>query len=148
MPGNPSPNPVVSTSPPARDTRLRYRAVPFLVLVLAEILVGNQLAVVSSPYPVGYLAAHVGLSIALIVWGGYLVVTAYQMRRVLARVLSGLCFGPVVIATLSGTVFLLGGGSQAALYAMEGFGGLAFLGSILLILWGSFPSSGPTSGTA
>ena len=55
-----------------RDSSLRYHAVPFLVLVLAEILVGNQLALAGSPYPVGYLAAHIGLSVLLIALGAYL----------------------------------------------------------------------------
>jgi|SRR5580698_9144322 hypothetical protein len=136
-----------SGSAPGRDSRLRYHAVPFLVLVLAEILVGNQLALSGSPYPVGYLAAHVGLSIVLIALGAYLVAIAYRLHRSLAWVLSGLCFVSVVVATLSGTDFLLGSGAQSSLYAMEGFGGLALLGSLLLIILGSFPLSSRSATT-
>ncbi len=135
-------------SVPTRDSRLRYHAIPFLVLVLAEILVGNELALAGSPYPVGYLAAHIGLSILLILLGAYLVIISYRLHRPPAWILSGLCFVSVVIATLSGTDFLIGGGAQGTLYAMEGFGGLALLGSIILVIVGSFPVPGHQSASA
>jgi hypothetical protein len=138
VPPDPRQDASSSRSPPTRDSRLRYHAIPFLVLVLAEILVGNQLALAGSPYPVGYLAAHIGLSILLIALGAYLVVIAYRLHRALAWIPSWLSLVSVVIATLSGTDFLVGSGAQSALYAMEGFGGLALLGAILLVILGSF----------
>ena len=138
-PAKPAPEPPNSSRPSARDSRLRYLAIPFLAVVFAEILVGNQLALAGGPYPVGYLAAHVALSILLIAFGAYLVIIAHGLHRALPSILSWLAFVSVVIATISGTVFLVGGGAQGALYGMEGFGGLALLVSILLIVWGSVP---------
>jgi len=136
-----------SGSVSTRDSSLRYHAVPFLVLVLAEILVGNQLALAGSPYPVGYLAAHIGLSVLLIALGTYLVLLAHRLHRARAWIPSWLCLVSVVLATVSGTDFLWGSGAQSTLYAMEGFGGLALLGSFLLIIFGSFPLPNRPSAT-
>jgi hypothetical protein len=142
---SPRQNAASSGIPPARDSRLRYHAVPFLILVLAEILVGNQLALAGTPYPVGYLAAHIGISTLLIALGAYLVVIGYPLHRARAWAPALLGFVSVVVATLSGTDFLVGGGAQGALYAMEGFGGLALLAALVLVILGSFPVPNPPS---
>jgi hypothetical protein len=122
---------------PTRDTRIRLGAAAILVLLLAELLLGNQLAVVGSPYPVGYLAAHVVLSILLIGLTAHVLVRSSRLPSRPAKAIAGLTFLSAVGATIGGTVFLLGGGSSIALYAMEGLGGLAVLGAILLIVLGS-----------
>jgi len=123
--------------PPARDTRIRVGAVAIFVLLLAELLLGNQLAVVGSPYPVGYLAAHIVLSILLIGFTAHVLVRSTRLPSRPAKVVAGLTFLSAVGATIGGTVFLLSGGGSNALYAMEGLGGLAVLGAILLIVFGS-----------
>ena len=53
------------------------------------------------------------------------------------RHLAGITFIAALGATISGTVFLLGGQSNGALYGMEGLGGLALLGALLMIIFGS-----------
>jgi hypothetical protein len=138
-PANPNPS-------PPRDARLRYHAIPFLILVLAEIFVGTQLANAGSPYPSGYLDAHVGLSVLMIALGAYLVAIAYPMHLPRAWFPSWLSFVSVVIASASGTKFLVSGGPQVALYSMEGFGALALLSSILLVVFGTFPAPSADGG--
>jgi len=120
-----------------RDTKLRVRAIPILVLLLGEILLGNQLAVVGSPYPLGYLAAHVVLSILLVGFTAHVLLASLRLPRAATKFAAGFTFVATLGATLGGTAFLLGGGSLASLYAMEVLGGFALLGAILLIVWGS-----------
>lgn len=137
MIGNVSQASNVTAVPPTHDTRIRTGAVAILVLLLAELLLGDLLAMVGSPYPVGYLAAHIALSILLVGLVAHVLVRSTRTPSRPARLAAGLTFVSTLGATLGGTVFLLGGGADAALYAMEGLGGIALLGAILLIVWGS-----------
>jgi hypothetical protein len=113
-----------------------------------EILVGNQLAEVGSPYPVGYLAAHVVLSVVLIAFTGHALMFAFRRPRTALRVSAAVTFVTTLGATLSGTVFLLAGQSPSALTGMEALGVIALLGSILLIVWGGGSPEATPSGSA
>ncbi len=137
MTGNVSQASNVAVAPLGRDTSIRIRAVAIFVLLLAELLLGNQLAVVGTPYPVGYLATHIVLSILLIGLAAHVVVRSTRLPSGPAKAVAWLTFVSTLGATIGGTVFLVAGGSSIALYAMEGLGALAVLGAVLLIVWGS-----------
>ena len=146
MTANPSP-PVATDEATARNTTLRVRAIPIFVLLLGEILLGNQLAEVGSPYPVGYLAAHVVLSVLLVGFTAHVFLAALRLPKAAAKYAAAITFLSTLGATLAGTVFLLGGGSTPSLYAMEGLGGVALIAAILLMVWGSVAASSQTSPT-
>lgn len=136
-------------APAPRDRRLRVRAIPILVLVFAEILVGNELALAGSPYPVGWLAAHVVLALLLIGFTGHALRIAVRLPSTPARVAAGLTFLSALGATIAGTVFLVAGQANSALYAMEGLAGIAILADLLLLVWGSVAvPSGPSASAA
>jgi hypothetical protein len=137
--------------PAPSRSRLRWLGVGLLVLVLAEILVGNQLAVVGSPYPVGYLALHVILALLLVGLAVHAVRRALREGRGAAQASAALALVSVVGAGISGAVFLYAGQNNGALYGMEGLGGLAFLAAInLLVFGGARPAPAPMTppGTA
>jgi len=128
-----------------KDRRLRLRAVPIFILLIAEILVGNELALAGSPYPVSFLAAHIVIALLLIGVTAHAFRISIQLPKASARVAAGLTFLASFGATLSGTLFLLAGGSNAALNGMEAFGLIALLGDILLLVWGSVTVQAPTT---
>lgn len=121
----------------SKDRSLRARAVPIFLLVIGEILVGNELAEAGSPYPLGYLAAHIALAIVLVAFSVHVLIRAVRLPSMPARAAAGVTFVSALGAALGGTVYLFAGSSAYALDAMEAFGGVALLGSVLLILWGS-----------
>ena len=129
--------------PPAKDRRLRRWAIPILILLLAEILVGNQLAVVGSPYPTSYLAAHIAVAALLVVVTGVALAISVRLPSWPARLLATVTFLGALGATAGGTLFLYAGGAQSDLDIMEGLGVIALLTDILLIVWGAvtLPSS-------
>jgi hypothetical protein len=118
-----------------------------IVLLIGEILIGTQLAMAGSPYPVGYLAAHVVVAVLLVGVTTGVNVLAYRQPRWPVRISATVTFIAAVGATFSGAIFLDVGQSSSALYAMEVLGGVALLGSILLIVWGGRPSSSAPSPT-
>ena len=134
------------SSPQTHDQTLRIRAVVILGLLLAEILVGNQLALLGSPYPWGWLAAHIGLSIVLVAFTAHAFVISVRLPSWPARVASGVTFLSSVGATIDGILFLYGGASRSSLYGMEGLSAVAFLGCILLIFVGSVVTRSPRAG--
>jgi hypothetical protein len=136
--GNPPP------AGPRTDRRLRIVAVPVLVGLVAESLVGSRLATAGSPYPTSLLATHIGLSIALVLLTGYAVGLSIRLRASPGRVVAALTFVATLGATASGTVFLLAGQSGIALGGMEGLAVVAILGAILLLVWGSVKLPGPS----
>ena len=137
MTGNVSQASNVAVAPLGRDTSIRIRAVAIFVLLLAELLLGNQLAVVGTPYPVGYLATHIVLSILLIGLAAHVVV---RSTRSAERAGQGSRLAHVRFHAGRhdwGNGLSRRRGSSIALYAMEGLGALAVLGAVLLIVWGS-----------
>jgi cation transport ATPase len=143
--------PLAVPAPADRRPSLRVRAVALFVLLLIEILLGNQLATVGTPYPIGYLAAHIVLGILLIGFSGNLLVSALRAGRAATTSVAALTCLATIAAVISGFVFLLGSQSSASLLGMEAFGGIALLGSILLIVFGGAPSPAgvaPTTGSS
>jgi hypothetical protein len=140
---NPDPR---STPPPASSApSLRVRGVVLFVLLIAEILLGNQLATVGSPYPLGYLGAHIGLGLIVMAFSGHLLVAAARWGGAAAKGAALLaCLGSIG-AVVSGFVFLLGNQSSAALLGMEVLGGLALLGALLVIVFGGTRSTAPVA---
>jgi hypothetical protein len=141
---NASPAAPVTSTPSTRNSSLRYRAIGIFVLLILEILLGNQLAVVGSPYPWPYLAAHIVLSLLLLGFTAHVLLASVRLGGgVAARASAGLTFLSALLATVGGTAFLYAGGSQWALYLMEGFGVFGLLAAILLMVWGSVPVRSP-----
>lgn len=132
-------------APGGLGQNLRVRGLVILILVLIEILLGNQLAVAGSPYPLAYLAGHIALALIVSGFAAHAFLIARRWPGTAIRVASGLTFLAAVAATLGGTWFLVGGMTNPALYTMEGSGGLAFLGSILIIVFGGRPSAPPVA---
>lgn len=131
---------VASESPPPRMRRprrtLRAWGVLLLVMFLLTIAVGGSLAAESSYLPIT-LASHIGLAIAtlgLAVFGSAVIAPSYSPR---ARAAVGAAGLGALGATLAGTIFLLDGQSNPALYAMEGFAIVGVLGSVLTIVFGA-----------
>jgi len=143
-----SPPSAGAATPATRNSALRIRAIPVLVLLFAEILVGNQLAEVGTPYPWGYLAAHIALSLVLIALTAHAFVLSLHLPSGAARATAGITFLTTLGATVSGTVFLVAGQNPSALYGMEGLGGVALLGAILLLVVGSVSIPNSPSKTA
>ena len=120
-----------------RDTAIRMRAIPMLVLLIVEGVLGGQLAIVGSPYPIGYLAAHIVLAILLVGFTAHAVRRALRLPKASLKVAATITFLTTLGATLAGTVFLLGGGAMSAFDAMEALFGVALIGAILLLVLGS-----------
>jgi hypothetical protein len=142
---------MTASPPPTRfdglpQNALRVRAAVLLVLVILELLVGNQLALAGSPYPVPYLAGHVVLAILLVGLAAHSTILARRRAGAVAQVSGLLALLGSAGAGIAGTIFLWGGQANGALWGMEGLGVIALLGAILLLVFGSLrpaSSTGP-----
>ncbi len=128
---------------------LRSMGVLVFVMFLLTSAVGGSLALESSYLPVT-LASHIGLALVTLVVSG--IGTGVARRggyRLLPRVCAGLAALCALGGTLAGTAFLLGGQSNAALYAMESFGVLGIvLGLILIVVGGPSGRKDPAASSA
>ncbi len=127
----------VPTAPPHRNQMLRVHGIVIVVLVVVEVLIGNALAVAGSPYPALTLDAHVGVAALLVLVTVGAVVVSVRQRATWGRVAAVVAFVASLGAAISGTVFLQAGMATAPLDAMESLAGVALLGGLLLIVWGS-----------
>ncbi len=118
------------TGPP-----LRYLGVLLLVMFVLTSAVGSSLAMENS-YLVVTLASHIGLALVTLAIGGYTASVVGPAYRPLPRNFARIAALSALVATLAGTAFLLGGQSNYALYAMEGFAGLGILASLVMIVVG------------
>jgi hypothetical protein len=116
-----------------------------LVLLIVEGALGGQLAIEGSPYPVGYLAAHIVLAILLVGFTGHAFRLALRLPKGSLKVAAAITFLTTLGATLAGTVFLLGGQATSAFDAMEGLFGVALIGAILLLVLGSVVTPTPSA---
>jgi hypothetical protein len=127
-----------STPTPSKSTEgvsLRAWGVLLLVMFLLTSAVGGSLASESS-YVLATLASHIGLALVtlgLAAYGGAVVGRPY---KALPRAWMGLAALSALVATIAGTLFYLGGQTNATLYLMEGFAGLGILASLLMIVFG------------
>jgi hypothetical protein len=128
-----------STSVPVSKYRtLRFWGVLLLVMFVLTSAVGGSLAAESS-YLAVTLASHIGLALVTLGIGGYAASRVGPTYPRTPRAFAGLAALSALGATLAGTTFLLGGMSNAALYAMVGFALLGILASLVLIVLGGPP---------
>jgi hypothetical protein len=132
--------------PPGATSRgsLRAWGILLLVMFLLTSAVGGSLALESS-YLAVTLASHIGLALVTLGLAGYSASFVGRAYKALPRACSGLAALSALGATIAGTIFLLGGQSNPALYAMEGLAGLGILASLLLVVFGG--DSGRRSAT-
>jgi len=128
-PGGPGPQ------APSSRTSLRVWGVLLLVMFLLTSIVGGSLALESSYLPVT-LASHIGLALVTLGLAVYGAAVLGRPYRAPSKALVGLAGLSALVATIAGTVFLLGGSSNPALYAMEAFAGIGILASLVLIVIG------------
>jgi len=114
---------------------LRVWGVLLLVMFLLTSVVGGSLALESSYLP-ATLAGHIGLALVTLGLGLYGVAVLGRPYKYLSKALVGLAALSALVATIAGTVFLLGGQSDGALDAMEAFAGIGILVALLLIVFG------------
>jgi hypothetical protein len=125
-----------STSPKStKGFSLRAWGVLLLVMFLLTSAVGGSLALESS-YVLATLVSHIGLALITLVLAGYGGAILGRPYKPVPRAFVGLAALSALVATVAGTIFYLGGQSNPALYAMEGFAGLGILASLLLIVFG------------
>ncbi len=82
------------------------------------------------------LASHIGLALVTLGIAGYSTSFVGRHYRPGPRASAGLAALAALGATISGAVFLLGGQSNGALYAMEGLAAVGILAAIGMILAG------------
>ena len=97
--------------------------------------VGSSLALESSYLPVT-LASHIGLALVTLGIAGFSTSFVGRHYRPRPRAAAGIAALAALGATISGTVFLVGGQSNFALYAMEGFAVLGIVAAIAMIVLG------------
>jgi hypothetical protein len=129
-----TPGTTLPTSTPLART-LRMWGVLVFVFFLLTSSVGGSLALESS-YLLVTLASHIGLALVTLGIAGYAASTVGPSYKPLPRTAARLGALSALVAVIAGTVFLLGGQSNAALYAMEGFAGLGLLAGLLMIAFG------------
>lgn len=131
----PQESPAPLAPPPSASRSLRYWGVLVFVLFLLTSAVGGSLALESS-YLAVTLASHIGLALVTLAVAGYSTRVIGRVYGVVPRASAGAASLSAFGATIAGTVFLLGGQSNAALYAMEGFALLGLLSALLMIIVG------------
>jgi hypothetical protein len=139
-----SPAPPSSGSTDRRS--LRFWGVIVLVMFLLTSAVGGSLAAESS-YLAVTLASHIGLALVTLGIAGFATSFVGRSYRPVPRAAAGLAALAALGATISGTVFLLYGQSNAALSAMVGFAVVGIIASIVMIALGG-PSGKPATAGA
>jgi cation transport ATPase len=120
---------------PASKSSLRFWGILVFVFFVLASAVGGSLAAESSYLSVT-LASHIGLAIVTLGLAGYATSFVGRSYKALPRGFAGLSALSALGATIAGTIFLVGGSSNGALYAMEAFAGLGLLASLLMIVLG------------
>jgi hypothetical protein len=124
-----------SKSAPTDGRSLRTWGVLVLVMFLLTSAVGDSLAMESS-YLAVTLASHIGLALVTLGIAGFTTMFVGRSYRAAPRASAGVAALAALGATISGTIFLLGGQSNSALHAMEGFAVLGIVAAILMIVVG------------
>jgi hypothetical protein len=132
-------DPSAPSTPPSPDATagrsLRLWGVLVLVMFLLTSAVGGSLALEGS-YLLVTLTSHIGLALVTLAIAGYSASFVGRCYRASARASAGIAALAALGATIAGTAFLLGGQSNAALYAMEVFAGFGILAAIVMIVIG------------
>jgi hypothetical protein len=124
-----------SATPAVPGPSLRVWGILVLVFFLLSSAVGGSLALESSYLPVT-LASHIGLALVTLGLAGYATSFTGRSYKAMPRGFAGLSALSALGATIAGTIFLVGGQSTAALYAMEGFAGIGIVSAVLMIVFG------------
>jgi predicted permease len=113
-------------------------------MFLLTSVVGGSLALESS-YLALTLASHIGLALVTLAIAGYAASRVGRYYRTLPRAFTGLAAFSALGATIAGTVFLLGGKTNAALYGMEGLAILGIVSALVMVVAGGTSNrvSGP-----
>jgi hypothetical protein len=118
----------------------------FVMFILTS-TVGGSLALESS-YLLVTLASHIGLALVTLALAGYTASFVGRSYRTVPRAFAGIAALAALGATIAGTAFLLGGQSNSALYAMEGFAGLGLLAALLMMVFGGPSGKRAPAGTS
>jgi hypothetical protein len=129
----PPTEPQSAGGPAARSLRL-FGVVVFVMFLLTS-AIGGSLALESS-YLAVTLASHIGLALITLGIAGYATSVVGRSYRAPARASAGVAALAALGATIAGTVFLLDGSSNSALYAMEGLAVVGILAAIVMIVAG------------
>jgi hypothetical protein len=119
----------------ATVSSLRYWGVLVFVLFFLTSAVGGSLALESS-YVLVTLASHIGLALVTLLAAGYATSFVGRYYRAAPRASAGLAALAALGATIAGTIFLVGGQSNSALFAMEGLAAVGILASIMMVIFG------------
>jgi hypothetical protein len=130
-----TPNAPASTAAAPAGPSLRTWGILTFVMFVLTSAVGGSLAAESS-YLAVTLASHIGLALVTLAIAGYAASFVGRSYRPGPRASARMAAAAALGATLSGTVFLLGGQSNYALYAMEGFAVLGILAAIVMMVVG------------
>ena len=109
--------------------------------------VGGSLGLESSYLPVT-LASHIGLALVTLGVTGYAASAVGRRYRGPARTSSGLAGFAALGGTLAGTVYLVAGQTNYALYAMEGFAVLGIVAAIVMLVVGRPTEANSAANTA
>jgi hypothetical protein len=131
----PSTSTASSTTSVVPGPSLRTWGILVLVFFVLTSAVGGSLASESS-YLAVTLASHIGLAVVTLGLAAYGASFLGRYYKAMPRGFAGLSALSALGATIAGTIFLLGGQSNAALYAMEGFAGIGILAALLMIALG------------
>jgi hypothetical protein len=132
-----------ASAEPVEGPSLRRNGALVLVLFLLTSAVGGSLALEGS-YLLVTLLSHIGLGLVTLGVAGYSARVVGPAYEPLPRASAGIAAFAALVATIAGTAYFLGGQSNAALYAMEGFAGVGILAALLMIFLGG-PSEKRTS---
>jgi hypothetical protein len=126
---------------------MRSWGVLVLVMFVLTSAVGGSLASESS-YLAVTLASHIGLALVTLGIAGYATSFVGRRYRAAPRASAGVAALSALGATIAGTVFLLYGQGDPALYAMEGFAGLGILAALVMIVLGGASGKRAPVGTS
>ena len=152
---NPGPKTMPEPSPPSANDQkvpassglsLRIWGILVLVMFLLTSTVGGSLALESSYLPLT-LASHIGLALVTVGIAGYVTSFVGRSYRATQRAAAGVAAVAALGATVAGTIFLVGGQSDGALYAMEGLAGLGIIAALVMVAIGG-PSGKRTTAPA
>ena len=135
MAASSSPSPGDSKSVVSSGPSLRILGIAVLGMFLLTSVVGGSLALESSYLPLT-LGSHIGLAIVTLGIAGYATSLSGRYYRTLPRVFAAIAAFAARGATIAGTVFLLGGQTDAALYAMEGLALLGIFAALVIVVVG------------
>jgi hypothetical protein len=130
----PTPNAPQNAKPTAGPSLRTWGVLVFVMFVLTS-AVGGSLALESS-YLAVTLASHIGLALVTLGIAGYATSFVGRGYRAVPRASAGVAALAALGATVAGTVFLLNGKSNSALYGMEALAVVGILAAVVMMVVG------------